>query len=209
MRILPLTGGGSTYTSNVYLLLGDWSALGDVNTLIDTGRDPAVLEALTAAPTGVGKRAVEQVILTHSHYDHVELLEAVRAAYGPQVCAYGCSAGAVDRELADGDVLKAGDGELEVIHSPGHSQDSICLYSVRERVLFAGDSPLIQHSPGNSYGQDFVTALEKICRRDVRTIYSGHGAPLSSDCNARLKRSLEMVRAGIPRAATSGQEGNS
>lgn len=206
MRVLALQGGGRTYTSNVYLVLGDWRALSDVNTLVDTGRDPLVLRALEQSPTGVGKRAVEQVLLTHSHFDHVELLGSIRREFAPRVCAFGPAAGGVDHNLADGEIVPAGDGELEVIYTPGHSEDSICLYAEREGVLFAGDTPLVTNSPGASYAPGYVAALEKICSRDVRTIYFGHGEPLVEGCNERLKRSLEMVRAGSRRGNGTEQE---
>lgn len=199
MRVIRLSDSGQTYTANAHLILGDWSAIGDVNTLVDTGRDPAVLESLRRAPTGVGKRAVEQVILTHSHYDHVGLLEAIRTEYSPRVCAFGSAAGAVDVDLRDGDTLPAGDRVLEVIHAPGHSSDSICLYCEEEGILFAGDSPLLLNSAGNTYAEAFGAALDRICSRDVREIHFGHGAPLREGCNGLLRRSLELLgRGGAP-----------
>jgi glyoxylase-like metal-dependent hydrolase (beta-lactamase superfamily II) len=95
--------------------------------------------------------------------------------------------------LKDGEAIKAGDCVFEVIHTPGHSQDSICLYCEEEKALFAGDTPLIIHRPGNSYHPEFIEALEKICRRDVQAIYFGHGQPMSEHCNERLRRSLRHV----------------
>jgi hypothetical protein len=41
--------------------------------------------------------------------------------------------------------------------------------------------------------------FEKICARDIRAIYFGHGAPLLTDCNIRLRRSLEIIRKGARR----------
>lgn len=196
MRVIRLADSGSTYTSNAYLILGDWSAIGDVNTLVDTGRDPAVLESLRRAPTGVGKRAVEQVILTHSHYDHVGMLEEIRAEYAPRVCAFGAALGGVDVDLRDGDRIAAGDGVLEVIHAPGHSSDSICLYCEERRVLFAGDSPLLLNSADNTYGEGFGAALDRICSLDVRVIHFGHGAPLLEGCNELLRRSRDLLGRG-------------
>ena len=65
MRISNLIQTKSmVYSSNVYLVLGDWSAIDDVNTLIDVGNDPAILEQISLAPTGVGKKPIEQVIFT-------------------------------------------------------------------------------------------------------------------------------------------------
>jgi glyoxylase-like metal-dependent hydrolase (beta-lactamase superfamily II) len=199
VRVILLKNSGQVYSCNVYLVLGDWSGVSDVNTLIDVGRDPAVLDALAHAPTGVGKRAVEQVLLTHGHYDHVELLDALRARFQPRVCAFSGAVEGVDRVLRDGDLLKAGDRILEVLHTPGHSSDSICLYCPEEAVLFAGDTTLLVHDSDSTYEEDFAAALEKICARNIRTIYFGHGAPLVADCNARLQRSLEIVNKSVKR----------
>jgi glyoxylase-like metal-dependent hydrolase (beta-lactamase superfamily II) len=205
MRVIMLQNSGLIYTSNAYLVLGNWSRLSDVNTLIDTGRDPAVLEALAQAPTGVGKKSVEQVVLTHGHYDHVEVLEAIRERFQPVVCAFRGAVERPDRVLDDGDEIPAGDGTLEVIHTSGHSSDSICLYSRREGVLFAGDAPLLVNSGDATYEDSFATALEKLCSRDVRIIYFGHGAPLVEDCDKRLRRSLELVTNSRPQVREAQQ----
>ena len=90
-----------------------------------------------------------------------------------------------------------GDGYFETIHTPGHSSDSICLYNQAEGVLFAGDSPLLITSPTGTYEAGFLAALEKLCARDIRRIYFGHGAPLTERCNQRLRES-QMVAAGSP-----------
>lgn len=196
MRILRLENSGQVYTSEVYLVLGSASRLEDVNTLVDVGQDPAALASLARAPTGVGKWAVEQVVLTHSHSDHCALLGRVRELYRPRVCAFSPHCQGVDRLLRDGDTLRMGDEDFEVIHTPGHSSDSICLYNAREGVLFAGDTPLLITSPAGTYEAAFLAALEKLCARDIRRIYFGHGPPLTERCNARLRESWKMAAGG-------------
>jgi len=193
MRIVTLENSGEIYTSQVYLVLGSLSRLEDVNTLVDVGQDPAVLASIRRAPTGVGKWPVEQVVLTHCHSDHSALLPQVRQAFHPKVCAFSPNIEGIDRVLRDADSIKMGDGNFEVIHMPGHSSDSICLYNRTEGVLFAGDSPLLIASPDGTYETDFLDALEKVCTRDVRTIYFGHGPPLTEGCNERLHESLRMA----------------
>ena len=199
MRVLRLENSSLVYTSEAYLVLGDASRLGDVNTLVDVGQDPAILASIGRAPTGVGKWPVEQVVLTHNHFDHCALLPQVRAAYHPKVFAFSPHTVGVDHLLRDGDTIKMGDGEFEVIHTPGHSSDSICLYNQAEGVLFAGDSPLLITSPGQTHEDGFLAALAKLCARDVRRIYFGHGAPLTERCNERLRESRRMAT-GSPAA---------
>ncbi len=193
MRIVTLENGGRVYTSQVYLVLGDASQLEDVNTLVDVGADPAILASIDRAPTGVGKWAVEQVVLTHSHSDHCALLPEVCAAFHPRVLAFSPSVAGVDALLRDMDTIRMGDRKFEVIHAPGHSSDSICLYNETEGVLFAGDSPLLITSAEGSYEPGFQATLQKLCARDVRRIYFGHGPPLTERCNQRLRESQRLA----------------
>ncbi len=194
MRISNLIQSKSmVYSSNVYLVLGDWSAIDDVNTLIDVGNDPAVLDQIALAPTGVGKQSIEQVIFTHGHFDHTALLPQIRQRYQPVVYAYSAFVGA-DELLRDGQVLHCGDRYFEVIYTPGHSDDSICLYCQTDGALFVGDTPVIIRSTDGTYEDRFVAALERLCRLDVRTIYFGHGEPLTVNPRSALLGSLRNVR---------------
>jgi len=202
MQIMNLTHRSQTYTSNVYLVLGTWNTLDDVNTLVDVGRDPRVLRVMEKVRTGAGQKKLSQVVLTHSHYDHTSNLPLIREAFHPDVCAFSPSLEGVDHLLKNGETLRLGDREFEVIHTPGHSTDSICLYCEEDGVLFAGDTQLLINTTGGSYEDDFAYAFEGLCRKNIKTIYFGHGEPLYIGCNSRLKRSLEMIkqsqREGVP-----------
>ena len=197
MKIINLKENANMYTSNVYLVLGTWNAIEDVNTLVDVGRDPAIMDKIYEASTGVGKSRVEQVILTHSHYDHASFLPAIREAFHPKVYAFSHSLEGVDHHLRGWETLRLGDRNFEVIHTPGHSSDSICLYCEEEGVLFAGDTPVIIQSADSTHEEGFVRALERICRMDVKAIYFGHGDPLLDGCNERIRTSLKNVRKAL------------
>src|SRR5664279_4451987 len=134
MRIVTLENSGEIYTCRVYLVLGSFSGLADVNTLVDVGQDPAILASIERAPTGIGKWPVEQVVMTHDHSDHSALMPRVRDAFHPKVFAFSPHMAGVDCLLADGDTVKMGDADFEVIHMPGHSSDSVCLYNKTEGV---------------------------------------------------------------------------
>jgi glyoxylase-like metal-dependent hydrolase (beta-lactamase superfamily II) len=194
MKIRNLFLCGPEYTSNVYLVTGTWNALTDVNTLVDVGRDPAIIDEIMAASTGVGKKRVERVILTHSHYDHTSLLPRIHELFAPKVYAASASLPGVDVILKGGEHLKMGDRDFEVIATPGHSNDSICLYCAEDRVLFAGDTPVIIRTPDGSYTPEFIDALEIICSKTITAVYFGHGPPLLEQCNELLKTSLKNVR---------------
>jgi len=205
MRVIRLRGREDVYSSNVHLVLGDWSGMEDVNTLVDVGRDPAVIKSIDEAPTGVGKRKVDQVVLTHSHFDHAELLPVIRELFQPAVYAYSPAVEGVDHLLSDGDSLVLGDRTFEVIHTPGHTDDSICLYGERDGVLFVGDAPLLINSVDGTYQAGFIRALERLCSKRIRRIYFGHGKPLLEGCDARLRASLRNVQESMKLSSGVGK----
>ena len=195
MRITQLATSGTIYTCNCYYVTGTWNTLRDRNSIIDPGCDPSVFESLEAAHTGVGQRKVEQVILTHGHYDHVSLLGEFKRRYNAKVYAASPAIEGVDQCLTHGDRLLLGDREFEVLVTPGHSSDSLCFYNDEEGVLFSGDTPLVINGCDGTYEPGFLEALEEISRRNVRAIYFGHGAALLSGCVERVKETVRNVRA--------------
>jgi glyoxylase-like metal-dependent hydrolase (beta-lactamase superfamily II) len=194
VKIDNLSAKSQIYTSNVYLLTGDWNCMEDVNTLVDVGRDHNIIDKIYQASTGVGKSRIEQVILTHNHYDHASLLPNIKNLFHPQVYAYSSYLEGVDRYVKGGELIKVADRLCEIIYTPGHSNDSICLYCPEEKILFAGDTPLIIRTVGGSYEERFIKALEYICKKDIQIIYFGHGDPLIHGCKKVLLESLANVR---------------
>ena len=108
--------------------------------VIDPGGDPAgVLDA-------VGDREVLAVICTHGHADHVaaalEVAERDEApvALHPRDRQLWREEHAADAEIemADGGIFEVADVQLEVIHAPGHTDGSVCLYCEALDVVFTG-----------------------------------------------------------------------
>lgn len=87
MRVTNLTEDSELYTSNAYFIRGDWNKLSDVNAMVDLGRDPKIMDLIADFPTGLGKKRLERVVLTHSHYDHVGMLAQFKKLYNPEVWA--------------------------------------------------------------------------------------------------------------------------
>lgn len=193
MKIVNLTQGSAVYTSNAYLLTGTWNAIPDVNTLIDTGRDEKIIRAIYNSPTGVGKRRLDQVILTHSHYDHASLATAIKKEFGSVVCGSSPNFEGIDRVFKDGEHIRVADLDAMVILTPGHSNDSLCLYCEGDGILFIGDSPIVIQTRDNTYEDAFLRSLERIAALDVKAIYPGHGSPFLSDCNELISQSLDNV----------------
>jgi glyoxylase-like metal-dependent hydrolase (beta-lactamase superfamily II) len=192
LKTICLESNPKIYSCRSYLVLGSWNRLDDINTLVDIGADSYVINQIGKSSTGVGKRPVEQVIVTHGHFDHAGGLGPVIEKYKPLVLANARIDG-VGRIISDGDVLRLGDRNFEVIHTPGHSNDSICLYCAEEKVLFSGDTPLQIRTPGGSYSKGFVKSLEKIASRDIKIIYSGHDMPITENVAVMIRNTLTNV----------------
>ena len=89
------------------------------------------------------------------------------------------------RYVCDGDIIRFGDTELEVIHVPGHSPGSMVYYSKESACLFSGDV-LFQGSIGRAdlAGGNFDELRENICSRlfvlpNDTKVYPGHGSSTS------------------------------
>ncbi len=194
MKIHLLRSRAAVYSSIAYLVLGNDNRLDDVNSLVDVGTDGSIINTLGTIRTGVGKKQVDRVVLTHSHFDHSGGLGRVIHEYAPEVMAYAQIEG-VGRRLTHGEIIVMGDEEFEVIHVPEHSSDSVCLYSAKSGTLFSGDTPLGIQSPGGSYQSGYVTFLEDLLTRDVKAIYSGHDAPNMKNPRDVIRETLKNVLA--------------
>jgi glyoxylase-like metal-dependent hydrolase (beta-lactamase superfamily II) len=98
---------------------------------------------------------------------------------GFDIGAFRTPAVPISRWLADGDVLDLGDRAFEVLHSPGHSPGSICLWEERSGTLLAGDvlvdgEPLLDELP-RSNPADFAASLRRLADLPLHTVYGGHG----------------------------------
>ncbi len=197
MKIIQIKGSDHVYTSNVFLILGDWKRIEDINTLVDVGSDPGIVHTIDQLNTGIGKNSVEQVIITHNHSDHTSILPLIRKTFNPKIYAFSQFLEGVDQVLKNGDKLRVGDRTCEIIHTPGHSSDSISLYIEEDEVLLVGDAPLVIRSVGGAYEDDFVQALKGLCQRKIRKIYFGHGDPVLQDAHTLLVESLRNVRKSV------------
>ncbi len=193
MKIHRIKGRGDIYTSNVYYVTGDWKGMQDVNTLIDVGADPSLIAALEQFSGGVGKKKVEQVILTHGHSDHAAMLPRVKETYNPIARAFSQTTRHIDQLLKHGDAIPIGDRIFEIIHLPTHSEDSICLYNSEEGVLFAGDTPLNLKTGYGYQDKYFLETLRTLCRKNIQSIYFGHGEPMIHNASEMLVNSLNRI----------------
>lgn len=193
MRVIQLARNPQSYTCRSYLILGEWNQLDAVNTLIDPGTDDYVLDEIEKIYTGCGKVAVEQVLLTHNHFDHAAAAPLLRQRYGARVYGWVDGPG-VDSLLKEGQLLKAGDEYLEVIHTPGHSSDSVAFYCQSQKLLFSGDTQLRIRTTGGKYTRDYVQTLIKLAQREIDLIYPGHDEPFNNNVREIILTALQNVR---------------
>ena len=70
----------------------------------------------------------------------------------------------VTRIVRDGEILRVGDRNAEIMTCAEHSKDSMCVYVHEEGILFSGDTPIAIRSPGGSYSEDFLLLLRRLAR---------------------------------------------
>lgn len=145
---------------------------------------------------------VTHLINTHLHIDHAIADNWVKAKYGVPVEAHADDAMLgermkmqaemfglraddvaveIDSKLKEGDVIKIGRGELKVIHVPGHSPGSVCLYDKEDGFVIVGDA-LFQGSIGRTdlMGGNHRQLIEAIKNKlltlpEETAVFSGHG----------------------------------
>ncbi|MBX3043988.1 MAG: MBL fold metallo-hydrolase [Candidatus Kapabacteria bacterium] len=193
MRISLLRSDPKVYSCFSYLVRGDWNAIPDINTLVDVGTDGSISVELNKISTGVGKRRVEQIIITHEHFDHVGGLKKIKEMYGnPPTYAFNKIQG-IDYQVHDGMNIKIGDEFAEIIHTPGHSHDSICIYFPKSKILFSGDTVLFIKSRGGTYSDSYLGMLKRFYKMNLNAIYAGHDVPLTENINNLLSFSISNI----------------
>ena len=171
--------------TNCYLLEDEHTHAAAV---IDPGGEGARIEAQLRADGAELKR----ILLTHAHFDHTGGVAELHAAH-PEVPVFLHPAdasrlgsdvfppiGAPTVSYGDGDVVKLGDLDIQVLHTPGHTPGGVCL--LVGDALFTGDT-LFQGSmgridfEGGSY-EDIMASLARLARLpgDFR-VFPGHMGP--------------------------------
>ena len=180
------------YSCNVYLVRGTWNRISDMNTLIDVGTDGFIVEELEEINTGVGKSKIDQIVLTHEHFDHAGGLKYIQGLYKPKVFAFTNLEGVTDR-IKDGYKLRIGDKDAVVLYTPGHTNDSVCIYCEEEGALFSGDTTLNINSTMGTYSRTFLKVIERLTRLNIKTIYPGHELPITEGAKEMLKNSYRNI----------------
>jgi len=92
------------------------------------------------------------IINTHDHFDHTGGNSTLARATGARVAMHESAHSSHDISLKDGASLQLGSIELRVIHTPGHTSDSICVLAGKD--LITGDTLFVGKVGGTGFGSD-------------------------------------------------------
>jgi glyoxylase-like metal-dependent hydrolase (beta-lactamase superfamily II) len=115
---------------------------------------------------------------THTHADHHSACKVMRERHGIQVAMHAdAEAPYVDLRVTEGDSIRFGQCSLQVIHTPGHTQDAMCLL-FKDRI-FTGDTLLIggcgrTDLPGGNPEAQYHSLLKLKALTGELRIYPGH-----------------------------------
>ena len=149
----------------------------------EKSKEAAVVDPVHAAEEMVdfaeknGLRII-YLINTHQHFDHILGNRKVTDSTGAKVVLHGSAKIKKDIAVEDGDTLKLGETEIKIIHTPGHTPDSICLL-VRNKLL-TGDTLYVGECgrtdlPGGDSSALYDSLFGKIIKMDDSIeIYPGH-----------------------------------
>ncbi len=194
MKVTNLAEDTEDFTGNVWLLEN-----GNEKILIDAGTGDSWQEIEKL-------ESVNKVVITHSHYDHVDNLPKIADRYSPEIYAYEPSNLPVTdvKELEEGEEIELGGVSFSVIHTPGHKDDSICLYSRGEKLLFTGDLIFPEGGFGRTDLEEgdrdlLIESIQKIVELDVEEFYPGHDGAVSENANDWIEKSLEEAKKHEPK----------
>jgi glyoxylase-like metal-dependent hydrolase (beta-lactamase superfamily II) len=189
MKVLQLTTG--PVATNVWIL-------GDLRT-----QEAIAVDTATPSVRWVTQQLADEgwylrfIVSTHRHWDHIGDNAEVVVATGATLAVHGLDRHGLEEpdagsapfpipvsmpalELAEGSHIRFGDIDLEVLHTPGHTEGSVCLLSREDRLLFSGDTLFAGgwgrvDLPGANQ-EHMIESLSRLASLDPGlTVLAGHG----------------------------------
>jgi glyoxylase-like metal-dependent hydrolase (beta-lactamase superfamily II) len=165
-------------------------------TVIDPSWD---LDKIFQALKKNGWRA-KYVINTHSHFDHVLGNEQMTEVTDAKIVQYKNSQLRKDVAVSDGDTIEIGNIRLRVLHTPGHSKDSMCLL-LEDQFIFTGDTLFVGSCgrvdlPGSDPKEMYYSLFDRLAKLDEDLIiYPGHNyGPTSTSTIGHEKKTNYVLQ---------------
>jgi glyoxylase-like metal-dependent hydrolase (beta-lactamase superfamily II) len=189
MRIHTIAGLGMG--SNCFLVESSGK-----RALVDASMDESAELIIQTLTELLGGAKLDVLILTHRHIDHVGGAAAVVRKFGCEVVMHRDDADAIIRgdqvstgaamfggEISPLDVRKLDEGDsiigFEVVHTPGHTSGSMCLYDAKSKALVSGDT-VFRDGVGRwdlptGDGSALAESVARLSKLKVDGLYPGHG----------------------------------
>lgn len=172
----PMTLEGT----NTYLI-GDQDAADVV--VIDPGPEGHP-EHIRAVLEAAGQRTVTQILVTHRHGDHLGAAKQLSSWTGapvrgadPGVCLPGGEGTVLP--LTEGESIPAGGGSITVLHTPGHTSDSVCFWLPGAQAMLTGDTVLGYGTTMLDYPDgtltDYLNSLNRLAEYRNALLLPAHG----------------------------------
>jgi glyoxylase-like metal-dependent hydrolase (beta-lactamase superfamily II) len=197
------------HTSNIYLITGQ-----DL-ILIDTGMPGSAKDILSyISRLGLKPDDISTIVVTHFHIDHAGSLFEVKKHTNAKIAAHKEDADFIAGRRYPGALLRAISlpykynpvqvdialdendklGNFIVLHTPGHTPGSICLYDPEGKALFTGDALTTLmgkiRGPSRLFTTDIQQAkssIKKMSQLDFEVMLPGHGKPIKSTAAQMVK----------------------
>jgi glyoxylase-like metal-dependent hydrolase (beta-lactamase superfamily II) len=196
---------GYELSSNVYVVEGTYLSI------VDPGND--YMAFIDLFGRGYRPSDVKKVVLTHGHRDHAmgvfDLLRSYPAilenggfelilheASPPELKDMVRKSGCRVTEVRGGETLEISGLDWEVIHTPGHTLDGICLYHPPSRTVFTGDTVLphaMAELDENAGGRldHYLFGVRTLLGKDIQNVLPGHGFPVGSSGRKVIEETYE------------------
>jgi len=164
---------------------------------------------------GIDPRDISTIVLTHSHWDHARGSCFWREATGAKIAGHEDAVDTIEKtlwpdihitrhgvpsrpskvdvRLRDGSRIRVGKLELEVVHTPGHSEDAICLFTSfgPHRLLFSGDTVFAEGGHGtvtaDTNFRNYRDSVRRLTQYDATALLPGHRQFVLADGNEHVK----------------------
>jgi len=206
---------GQSYDSNIYVFSGKNP------TIVDCGTGLMNDYVIKEINNIIKLSSIKQIIITHEHFDHCGGVKRIHELSNKNALIF-CHVDAsekiehgesmfarmlggvmpnipVDIKLKEGDDVNIGNSKFQVIHTPGHSPGSMCLYDTYSKSLISGDTVF---SFGSFGRYDFEggslsllkSSIEKLSKFDIKNLYPGHMDYVEDEGNKHMKMVLRNIK---------------